>query len=128
MMSAGPTAKVNGGTAPGTPPRLDFTVNIQTPGTYYLFANTSHPNADADSYHVFVDGDWRYGSGKAAPELGTEKWFGSTNLAGSALELNAGEHTITIAAREAGIVLNQVALTTKKEPAFTGLLAESARG
>ena len=128
LFSAGPTQKVNGSSAPGTPPRLDFTVDIQTAGTYYLFVNSSHPNGDADSYHVLVDGQWKYQSGKSSPETGTETWYGSTNLNGSALSLTAGEHTITLGAREAGIVLNQVALTTNDTPGFTGFLPTSGRG
>ncbi|MEU5725810.1 glycosyl hydrolase 115 family protein [Micromonospora sp. NPDC047738] len=128
LFKAGPTQKVNGSSAAGAPPRLDFTVDIQTGGTYYLFVNSSHPNADADSYHLVVDGQWRYQSGKSAPETGFETWYGSTSATGAALALKPGEHTITLAPREAGIVLNQIALTTNSTPGFSGFLTPSGRG
>lgn len=127
LFKAGPTEKVNGGSAAGAPPRLDFTVDVQTGGTYYLFANTSNPNADADSYHVLVDGQWRYQSGKSGPETGFETWYGSTSVAGAALALEPGEHTISLAPREAGLVLNQIALTTDATPGFTGFQTPSDR-
>ena len=127
LFGAGPTEKVNGGTAAGTPPQLDFTVDVETGGTYYLFANTSSPNPDADSYHVLVDGRWRYHSGKTSPETGTDTWYGSTSAAGAALQLEPGRHTISLAPREAGLVLNQVALTTDSSPGFQGFLEPSER-
>ncbi|WP_103962127.1 glycosyl hydrolase 115 family protein [Nonomuraea solani] len=127
LFKAGPTEKVNGGSAAGTPPRLDFTVDIRTGGTYYLFANTSNPNADADSYHVLVDGQWRYPSSKSGPETGFETWYGSTSVAAAALALGPGEHTISLAPREAGLVLNQIVLTTDDTPGLTGFQTPSDR-
>ncbi|WP_219536764.1 glycosyl hydrolase 115 family protein [Nonomuraea guangzhouensis] len=128
LFKAGPTQKVNGSSAAGAPPRLDFTVDIRTGGTYYLFVNTSNPNADADSYHVVVDGQWRYQSNKSGPETGFETWYGSTSVAAAALALGPGEHTISLAPREAGLVLNQIALTTDDTPGLTGFQTPSGRG
>lgn len=127
LFGAGPTDKVNGGTAAGTPPRVDLTLDVETGGTYYLFANMSNPNPDADSYHVLVDGRWRYHSGKTSPETGTDTWYGSTNVDGAAIRLEPGRHTISLAPREAGLVLNQVALTTDGTPGFSGFLEPSGR-
>ncbi|WP_158609387.1 glycosyl hydrolase 115 family protein [Micromonospora musae] len=127
LFRAGPTQKVNGSSAAGAPPRLEFTVDIQTGGTYYLFVNSSNPNPDADSYHVLVDGQWRYQSSKSGPETGFETWYGSTNVAEAALALEPGEHTITLAPREAGLLLNQIALTTNDTPRFTGFQTPSGR-
>ncbi|MEV0354127.1 glycosyl hydrolase 115 family protein [Nonomuraea sp. NPDC050680] len=127
LFKAGPAQKVNGSSAAGAPPRLDFTVDIQTGGTYYLFVNTSNPNADADSYHVIVDGQWRYQSNKSGPETGFETWYGSTSVAAAALALAPGEHTISLAPREAGLVLNQIVLTTKDTPGLTGFQTPSGR-
>ncbi|MEU7749231.1 glycosyl hydrolase 115 family protein [Nonomuraea sp. NPDC049158] len=128
LFKAGPTQKVNGSSAAGAPPRLDLTVDIQTGGTYYLFVNTSNPNADADSYHVVVDGQWRYQSNKSGPETGFETWYGSTSLAAAALALAPGAHTISLAPREAGLVLNQIVLTAKNTPGLTGFQTPSGRG
>ncbi|MGW0200642.1 glycosyl hydrolase 115 family protein [Nonomuraea sp. NPDC003201] len=127
LFGAGPTQKVNGSSAAGAPPRLDFTVDIRTGGTYYLFVNTSNPNADADSYHVLVDGRWRYQSNKSGPETGFETWYGSTSVAAAALALGPGEHTISLAPREAGLVLNQIVLTTDDTPGLTGFQTPSDR-
>ncbi|MFJ3405091.1 glycosyl hydrolase 115 family protein [Promicromonospora sp. NPDC090134] len=127
LFNAGPTEKVNGGTAAGTPPQLDLTVDVATGGTYYLFANTSHPNDNADSYHVLVDGRWAYSSAKSGPETGTDTWYGSTGITGSALRLEPGRHTISLAPREAGIVVNQIALTTDSTPGFSGFQQPSVR-
>ncbi|MEO3790788.1 glycosyl hydrolase 115 family protein [Nonomuraea sp. B10E15] len=128
LFEAGPAEKVNGSSAAGAPPRLDFTVDIRTGGTYYLFANTSNPNPDADSYHVLVDGQWRYHSSKSGPETGFETWYGSTSVAAAALALEPGEHTISLAPREAGLVLNQIVLTTDDTPGLTGFQDPSSRG
>ncbi|WP_165974681.1 glycosyl hydrolase 115 family protein [Nonomuraea deserti] len=127
LFKAGPTQKVNGSSAAGAPPRLDFTVDIRTGGTYHLFANTSNPNPDADSYHVLVDGQWRYHSSKSGPETGFETWYGSTSVAAAALALAPGEHTISLAPREAGLVLNQIVLTTDDTPGLTGFQDPSSR-
>ncbi len=81
-----------------------------------------------DSYHVLVDGRWRYSSAKSGPEAGTDTWYGSTIIAGAALQLDPGRHTISLAPREAGIVLNQIALTTDSTPDFSGFLEPSDRG
>ena len=127
LLAATPTQKVNGSAAAGTPPRLEFTVDITNGGTYYLFANTSNPNATADSYHVAVDGQWRYHSSKGGEELGAETWYGSTGVAGAALTLEPGAHRIALWTRESGLLVNQLALTKTTTPGLTGLQPPSAR-
>lgn len=127
LLAAAPTQHVNGSAAPGTPPRLEFTVDIQTPATYYLFVNTSNPNDNADSYHVAVDGQWKYQSSKGGSELGVETWYGSTSVTGAALPLAPGQHTISLWTREAGFLVNQIALTTNPSPGLTGFQTPSPR-
>jgi hypothetical protein len=127
LLNAEPTQKVNGSAAAGTPPRLEFTIDIKTGGTYYLFVNTSNPNADADSYHVAVDGQWKYHSSKGGQETGVETWYGSTSLSAAALALEPGAHTVSLWVREAGAFVNQIALTTNASPEFTGLQPPSER-
>lgn len=128
LLAAGPAQRVNGSSAAGAPPRLSFVVDVETAGDYRLFANMSNPNADADSYHVYVDGQWRYTSAKGGEETGAESWYGSPGVAGAAMRLEPGRHTITVAAREAGIVLNQLVLTTEASPQLAGFLEPSRRG
>ncbi len=127
LLDATPTQKVNGSAAAGTPPRLQFTVDIETGGTYYLFVNSSNPNPDADSYHVAVDGQWRYHSSKGGQETNFETWYGSTSVPAAALSLAPGRHTVSVWAREAGTLVSQIALTTNPSATFTGFLTPSDR-
>lgn len=93
----------------GNAPSINFKVKINTGGTYYLFINMSNPNDNADSYHVLVDGVYRY-THNSGDMSGNMIWKSN----GKGVELNAGEHTITIAAREDGLVINQLCFTTDK--------------
>ncbi|MFI7708437.1 hypothetical protein [Nonomuraea sp. NPDC049480] len=74
-----------------------------------------------------LDGQWRYQSSKSGPETGFETWYGSTSVAAAALALQPGEHTISLAPREAGLVLNQIVLTTDDTPGLTGFQTPSGR-
>jgi hypothetical protein len=127
LLAAGPTDRVNGSAAAGSPPRLEFRVTITNGGTYYLFVNSSNPNQDADSYHVAVDGQWRYHSSKGTSEIAFETWYGSTSLAAAALHLPPGRHTVSLWTREAGLTANQLALTTETVPTLTGFQPPSER-
>ena len=103
-------------------PSVTYKVNIANAGNYYLYVNTSNPNADADSYHVAVDGDYSFTD--KSEMTGRETWYS----AGKALNLDAGEHTITVYAREDGFTLNQLVLSTNKSEKLSGLQAASERG
>lgn len=127
LLAAGPADHVNGSAAAGAPPRLEFTVDIVNGGRYYLFVNSSNPNQDADSYHVAVDGQWRYHSSKGTSETAFETWYGSTSLSAAALNLAPGRHTISLWCREAGFAANQIALTTNTTPGLTGFQTPSNR-
>lgn len=104
-------------------PAVSYQVTVSEEGTYRLYVNTSNPDYNSDSYHVAVDGTLRYtdkndsGGGTAA---GKETWYGGNQ----AIQLTAGEHTITLFAREDGFVLNQLLLTTGKKP--SGLYTKSS--
>ena len=91
-------------------PSINFKVKISKAGTYYLFTNMSNPNNNADSYHVLVDGVYKY-THNSGDMSGKMIW----RSAGKGLALSAGEHTITIAAREDGLVVNQMCLTMTKD-------------
>lgn len=127
LLAAGPTDHVNGSAAAGSPPRLAFTIDITTGGTYYLFVNSSNPNQDADSYHVAVDGQWRYHSSKGTSETAFETWYGSVSVGAAKLNLAPGRHTISLWDREAGLAVNQLALTTNSTPGLAGFQEPSRR-
>lgn len=102
-------------------PSLNYMVEINNSGTYYLFVNMSAPNADADSYHVVVDGKYAYTHNSG--DMSGEKVWKSASVG---TELSAGEHTITIVPREDGFVINQIVLTTNKNANFSdGVLVNS---
>lgn len=103
-------------------PSVTYKVNITNAGKYYLFVNTSNPDASADSYHVAVDDAYSYTHGDTM--TGKETWYS----AGKALNLDAGKHTITVYAREDGFMLNQLVLSTNKAEKLSGLQATSERG
>lgn len=94
-------------------PALQFKVNISNAGDYYLRANMSNPNDSADSYHVAVDGVYKYvatrGMNPAGEErnqqLGEKSWYLNVNGGKQAVNLTEGEHTLTIFAREDGLTL-----------------------
>ena len=91
-------------------PSINYKVKISKAGTYYLFTNMSNPNNNADSYHVLVDGVYKY-THNDGDMSGAMIW----RSAGKGVELSAGQHTITIAAREDGLVINQMCLTMTKD-------------
>ena len=107
----------------GKAPAATYKVQISTAGTYRLYVNTSNPDANADSYHLAVDGNFVYtdkndsGGGTAT---GKETWYGGNQT----INLTAGVHTITIFAREDGFTLNQLCLTTGNKP--SGLFEKSS--
>lgn len=102
-------------------PSLNYMVEINNSGTYYLFVNMSAPNADADSYHVVVDGKYAYTHNSG--DMSGEKVWKSASVG---TELSAGEHTITIVPREDGFVINQIVLTANKNASFTDGVLEGA--
>lgn len=97
-------------------PSLNFRIKLDKEGTYYLFTNMSCPNNNADSYHVIIDGVFRY-THNNGDMSGSKIW----RSAGKGTALSKGEHTITIAAREDGLVINQIMLSNDKDIQISGL-------
>lgn len=102
-------------------PSLSFRIKLEQDGTYYLFTNMSNPDNNADSYHVIIDGVYRY-THNNGDMSGAVIW----RSAGIGTVLSKGEHTITIAAREDGLVINQLCLTTTKDLVLTDGVLEAA--
>lgn len=102
-------------------PSVNYKIDVNSAGTYYLFVNMSAPDMDSDSYHVMIDGEFRY-THAGDPMNGDKLW----KSAGRGIDLSAGEHTITIVPREDGFVINQIVLTTNKNANFSdGVLVNS---
>lgn len=90
-------------------PALNYLVQIESAGTYYVYVNMSAPNDNADSYHIMVDGEYCY-THNDGDMSGKNLW----KTASVGIELTAGEHTLTIVPREDGFVVNQIVLTENK--------------
>ncbi len=99
-------------------PSLSYKIYVEKEGDYYLSFHSNNPNDDADSFHVGVNGEYKYnttnamsgGSNSEHAAVGTA-WFYCDK---EAIHLNAGINTITIWARESGICLRQIMLTREK--------------
>ena len=72
---------------------------------YYVFARVNCPSADDDSFWLKIDD----GEFAAANGLGTRNWEW---VKLTALELEPGDHTLTMAYREDGALLDQIGITT----------------
>lgn len=94
----------------GTAPCLQFKFKVETPGAYYVYVNMSNPDNGADSYYIAMDGRYEY-IGATGEQLGDTKWFGEKRP----IELSAGEHTLTVFAREDGLTINQILITQNAE-------------
>ncbi len=105
----------------GNAPSLTYGVMINNAGSYYLYTNTSVPNNAADSYHIFVDGEYWHTVNTSQFPIEKYSWYN----AGNSISLTAGKHTITVYAREDGLAINQFALSTNGSESLEGLLLVS---
>ncbi len=97
-------------------PQLNFTFRTQADGKYYLCIYASHPNTGANSVLACVDGGPLIAC--ATDSYGKGLWYRNGSWA---FDLEAGEHTVTVCAREDGIVLHQIVLTRNAgEPLVNG--------
>ena len=112
-------------------PRMDYQVNITTPGRYYGRFRAYSTGTDDNGVHIGVDNIWPL-SGTAVQWCdGKNSWYwsaarrvpedhcGITN--GIYLDLTAGVHTIMIAMREDGFELDRFVLTTDSNYFPTGV-------
>lgn len=106
-VQAGLNSTASAPTGEGSTVSFPFTVSKDT--TYYFFVRGNHPTADDDSYWVKLnDGPFVMANG-----LGTNgwQWVDLTSFI-SSTELTAGDHTLTIAYREDGALLDKVAISS----------------
>ncbi len=81
---------------------IPFSVSKDT--VYYLYARLNCPSAEDDSFWIKIDdGAYTLNNG-----LGTTGWQW---VSLSSMELTTGEHTLTIAYREDGALLDKISLT-----------------
>ena len=104
---------------------VSFPVTISEAGKYTLFANLLCPTADDDSFFVRMDnGSWEMLNGLST---GAGLWM--WKMMKSFNDLSAGNHVLTIAARENGANIDQVVLTTSPyTPTFLGEAINCSEG
>jgi O-glycosyl hydrolase len=109
-----------------------YTFNISETGSYILWGRTYVPNADDDSFWVLMDsGNWiKWNSIRGGPSWQWDEVHDSDN-GGQVVNYNleAGDHTLTIAYREDGAGLDKLYLTYKGiTPASEGFAASNCNG
>ena len=86
-------------------PYLQYKINIQTAGTYYVYLMITSPSGGSNTVHVGIDGT-AIDCG-APTSYGTGRWQYNTAWK---FDLTPGEHTVTVYVREDGVTVNQIAL------------------
>jgi Flp pilus assembly protein TadG len=113
-----------------TSPELQYRVNIQTPGTYYVWVYGGGPDASGDTLHVGLDNTANSLSAMIdlAQPATTPAWT-NVNTSGSVARIanvTAGVHTINVWMDEDGAWFNQILLTTNANYTPSGDLNQSA--
>ncbi|MFW5860542.1 MAG: hypothetical protein ACOCYP_10995, partial [Planctomycetota bacterium] len=122
-LEATPNAGVNAGDSTDGP-RLDYTVDFTTTGTYYVWVRMIGSSDTDDSLHAGLDGSpASYGRYGMTDNSGT--WHWEHKAGGSTVSIDvdsAGEHTFSIWMREDGTIIDKVVLTTDSgySPSGTG--------
>ncbi len=103
-------------------PQLSYSFYIDEPGTYYLYMLTSFPGTGSNSVMACIDNDrlaeWNIKSNK---DMG--RWYGGNDGEGKdglvSFEIEEpGLHTLTVCAREDGVVLHQFVLSQDSSKSY----------
>lgn len=106
----------------GIAPVLKYKIKITNPGDYYVFVNMSNPNNAADSYFVALDGVYQY-IGATGEQIKHETWYSEKK----AVNLTEGEHELIIFAREDGLLINHILLSSDRDISPVGFQTVSKR-
>ncbi|MBR5536023.1 MAG: glycoside hydrolase family 28 protein [Clostridia bacterium] len=112
-------------------PRLIYKINAREEGDYWFSYFSDNPNVGADSFHLVVNGEYRFttmnamSGGSDANHAATgAAWFYCDK---TAIHLKEGINTIEIRARESGICLRQIMFSKEKPMAARYLYFESQK-
>ena len=84
---------------------IELPFEVTKDSKYYVFARVNCPTADDDSFWLKMDdGEFQAANGLRTADW---DWVQLTNT-----ELTAGEHTLTLAYREDGSLIDKVCITT----------------
>jgi hypothetical protein len=118
---------VNAGYSTGSP-ELQYQVNIETPGDYFVWVYGAGPDGDADSVHIGLDGVENAESDRIQlNSAGSLSWTNSTMDSAPAIIRNvtAGMHTLNLWMREDGAWVYKILLTTNASYTPTGDVSQS---
>ncbi|MEL6860307.1 MAG: LamG-like jellyroll fold domain-containing protein [Pseudomonadota bacterium] len=102
-------------------PELTYSIHIDTPGTYYvhvLGAAEDGPRGNADSVHIGIDGDRITDNGGLTGFGSSPQWGSQDTYTREAVEVtfdSAGTHELNLWAREDGVSVDQIVLTTDRD-------------
>ena len=107
-------------------PQLNYRVNFETTGTYYVWARGFGANGGDDSLHIGFDGARQTESGGLTGFTGGGYRWGRNSTYGGqgrvTLEVTtAGDHTLNLWPREDGIVVDKLLITDDAGYVPTGL-------
>jgi hypothetical protein len=114
-----------------TAPELQYVINFRTAGTYYVWVRARAEDSASDSLHAGLDGAPLTTSDKISVPAGAGFVWTKATMDGPSATINVatpGQHTLNIWAREDGLRLDRILLTTSSSyaPNSTGP-AESPR-
>lgn len=113
-------------------PSMQFSVYAPEAGDYYLSIYSNHPNVDADSFHVGVNGVYAFscrqsvlrnpadGGSSGSDAANGDQWF-YYDGDGTVVSLEAGMNTITIWGREDGAYFKQIMLSSQQQNDLEGM-------
>lgn len=116
--------------------RLDYAVDFETTGTYYVYVRMRAPSTDSsesDSVHVGINGTEpvTYGGDGLGEDVGSGSWHWAHGVTSDGTDddyrtievTSSGRHTINLYMREDGTQVDKIVLTTGgpgAEPTGTG--------
>ncbi len=129
VMRALPDSGTNNNTGYTTnSPELQYTVNIQTPGDYYVWVYAAGPNGYGDSLHVGINGTENPESDRMQlNNNSTLSWTNNTMDGVRAVirNVSTGVNTINVWMREDGAWFYKILLTTDPNYTPSGDVAQS---
>jgi PKD repeat protein len=102
-------------------PRIDYTVDLGSTGTYYVWVRMRCPDQSSDSVHVGLDGDavTLDTGGLSTGCAGASGWTWTRRASGNLVSVNVsspGVHEFTLWLREGGVAIDKIVLST--DPTF----------
>ncbi|PPK88536.1 thrombospondin type 3 repeat-containing protein [Neolewinella xylanilytica] len=114
--------------------QLTFHLSVPETGKYYPFFRLDAPDSGSNSFWVRVDGGswmkfWKTANGEQLLTDGFA-WYALTDdTAPVSFHFAAGNHTVTVANREAGTGLDKLQISTVNQlPSGSGLAADCGKG